>query len=172
MHGKFDKYGCATGAHGQGKVGALVAGEASCVDCPRGSYSSLVGATSCTTCPSHSEALPGSIKCVCSVGYVAESDAFGYSEPTPSVVCKACDAGKYKNTIGNTGCTSCAAAKYSNQSGASSSATCLSCPRYSRSPVGSILISNCSCSAGMFGPRLVLCAVVVRAECVRAFSVL
>jgi len=160
-----------------------------CYKCPAGKVSSVVGATSdtCTFCGAGEVSAAGDTACsACLAGKYATDDPTdtgggldsqislgatscndcpaGYlAAAGSSIVCAACDAGKYSGT-GATVCPDCAAGTYSSSayatctvciagfktSLASAATACLACDAGYTSDAGSV---NCvACLAGKFSP--------------------
>ena len=116
-------------ACGMGKYKNLT-GPAECVDCPQGSYSSRIAATSateCLLCPAFSWSPDGAVNvknCTCPVGYTGPDGG----------VCDACDTGKFKNVNGTGSCQMCIMGLYSDLPGQTA---CRECPAGSMSVAGS-----------------------------------
>jgi len=132
-------------------------GSTFCESCPAGKYQGEEGQTSCLNCPrgKYSDAT-GSIECAsCPPG--SYSDIIGSSVCTSCPAgtyqgqsgqdhCESCLAGTFSSTTGSTYCESCPAGKYQGKEGQTS---CLNCPKGSySSAIGSIECA--SCPAGKF----------------------
>jgi DNA-binding beta-propeller fold protein YncE len=124
-----------------------------CTKCPRGTYSSLTGATACISCPentySDSEGATSVSTCVpCPAGT---------SAPVGSSGCL-CNAG-FSGPIGGP-CTMCGASFYSQSSYSyveqirtQTGVSCVPCQPTTSSPQGSDDPSDCECSAGKYAVR-------------------
>ena len=136
-------------------------GQAVCISCLAGTFSSTVGSTFCESCPAGKfQDQEGQTSCLsCPAGT--------YSEVTGSVFCVSCPAGKfqgeegqtrclscppgsYSDVIGSTSCASCPAGKYQGEEGQTS---CLSCPagKY-QNLEGQTFCANCP--AGTFSATI------------------
>jgi len=73
-------------------------------------------------------------------------------------VCAACEAAKYKATVGSSLCWQCPPGKYSATIGQS---MCIDCPAHAYSPSGSGLLTNCTCNKGYTGPDGVTCSACI-----------
>jgi len=130
-----------------GKYKILI-GNTTCVSCPAGKYSSVRGAnreSECEECPEKSSSNNSSTMksdCKCETGTTGPD-----GEP-----CVTCEAGKYKDKIGNSSCIDCIAGKYLSSRGAKIETMCIQCPQMSNSTRGSITIKNCVCDQGFTGP--------------------
>jgi len=136
-----------------------------CEDCTAGKYADALGSASCLSCRANSNSVVGSSSidaCPCIEGYEFVT------------LCTACKYGYYKNSEANsrclacppvattsatassalTQCILCEASKYSTQD--SSGVTCTKYTLNSRSAIGSISVSNCSCNVG-FTPSSNMC---------------
>ena len=118
-------------------------GAGTCTNCGVDEYSTTVAqvTSSCSSCPSFSQALAGSDEaadCRCNVGYTGANGA----------VCLACVQGTYKPTVGPDKCTLCGNNTYSPDVAASSSSVCQSCQTSSTSLMGSTRQSDCKCLKG------------------------
>ena len=125
---------CAPGKHKKGAYG-------NCEYCTEGTYSSVLGMSSCTNCPANMYSPPNSASvssCLCNAGYSnADSDS-----------CVECVIGKYKEDVGNSVCVDCKSNTYSRESG---SETCDNCPMNTNSISGSYSKMNCICNPGTTG---------------------
>jgi hypothetical protein len=84
-----------------------------------------------------------SLDCVCYAGFF---------KPTGSEACIACEAGTYKETIGDFNCTACDIGKYSNLTGSTYGANCTSCDLGATTlNSGSTHPANCTCDLGYTG---------------------
>jgi hypothetical protein len=94
-------------------------GQAVCIPCLAGTFSSETGSTFCTSCPAGKfQDLEGQDHCLsCPTGT--------YSDVTGSTVCTSCPAGQYQGLEGQDHCLSCPAGSYSDVTG---SVVCTSCP--------------------------------------------
>jgi len=172
-----DGEACEACAAGKYKI---VVGSPDCTQCPDGTYSDKVAATSntcvrcsadsyssldmsqCVPCPQHASSPAGSSasdSCLCNAGYTGANGE----------ACSVCRAGTYKQEAGSNGCTDCAAGTFSAASAVTSpescvecgvnsypdvgSEMCLKCPAGKLAPRGSATISECktSCPAGFEG---------------------
>jgi len=117
-----------TGANGAECVACLPgkykesAGSETCVACPRGTFSGVLGAVSastCEACPANSGSAEGSNRCTCLAGFYGP----------PGGPCIECPEGSY-----------CAGGSLED------------CPAHTSSPLRSSVVTNCSCIAGYVGP--------------------
>lgn len=84
-------------------MGALAV-EEQCTNCGADTFSTVIGATSsttCVTCPAFSTSSPSQTSCLCNAGYTGDS-----------TTCALCVAGTYKNAAGSASCVVCATGKY------------------------------------------------------------
>ena len=109
-----------------------------CLPCEVGKFRSLVRTPTCIFCQAHSSSLPGSTHCQCNTGYFNDDNPT--NDPTTSSTCHACSANKYR-------CEGCA----------NSFLNCVNCIN-SESPIGSLTIADCHCSAGWTGEDGSVCA--------------
>ena len=115
-------------------------GQAVCIPCLAGTFSSETGSTFCTSCPAGKfQDLEGQDHCLsCPTGT--------YSDVTGSTVCTSCPAGKYQGLEGQDHCLSCPAGSYSDVTG---SVVCKSCPAGQYQ--GQVGQDHCeSCPAGTY----------------------
>jgi len=145
-----------------GKYIWLSAYTKTCYPCLANTYSTEWAAIEqgvCIACPANSaspSASDAKTDCKCNAGWTESEGS-----------CVKCDAGKYKNVVGNgvcvdcvagtystslganiiTVCRSCVAGKYSTQIGAVSD-ICQTCPENSASPSASDAKTDCKCNAG------------------------
>lgn len=140
----------------------------SCVLCGVNHYciggdTSIAVEIACTTVDSNSESISGSDDtgdCVCSKGYILASGT-----------CVACDEGQYSDTTGSTVCSVCGNNLITVSIASVSEGDCIAeanhyksgtigeaCPANSESNQGSTSITDCTCSAGYFGPSGGPCA--------------
>jgi hypothetical protein len=140
-------------------------GNASCTDCPAGTYNTEVGSISaeaCLACPENSNSRAGSwtlTDCACNAGHTAAGN------PKP---CVPCAAGTFKSAAGSLACTACPAGMHSPagstrvQDCASSCPTgfykaamgsemCAACPSFSNAQAAS-QVTDCKCNVGFSGP--------------------
>ena len=146
----LDEYTCTQCASGKYKKG----GYGICEYCMEGTYSSLLGMSSCTNCPVNTYSPSNSTSlssCLCDAGY---SNAYSDS-------CVECVVGKYKNISGNIECVQCEYGKYSITSGATNSNMCISCP----DDLNLLKVfSNklqCMCLEGIYGLRQWPCTLLL-----------
>ena len=141
---------CAAGQHSN----AVGASADPCENCQAGTYAADYR-TRCVSCVAnwHSEeGSDNSSSCVCNAGHTSQL-----------TLCPACEAGKYKDTLGAHACTPCAAGKHSGTVGASADpcetcragthaaddrTRCLECVDGSHSEAESDHSSSCVCNAG------------------------
>ena len=98
-----------------------------CTACPANTYKTTLGDHKCSACPLNTVSPPGSKRltdCVCKPGY--------FSIKGPGVACDQCPEYTWKNMTG--------------------SERCSSCPANTRSPAGSLNLSDCVCLKGYYGP--------------------
>ena len=117
-----------------------VTGNISCTNCDAGFHANRTGMSACDVCGVNTFSLSGDKDCTVCKDFSqspAGSDEFsdckcnvGYSDE--GVVCEACIAGKYKNTVENDDCSDC--------------------PVFSYSPSTSVDIADCTCNRGFTGP--------------------
>ena len=121
-------------------------GNANCTDCADGTYSTMASATSssaCSGCPTLTTSSAGSdnvFDCKCKAGYTG---------PDGGGACEACESGKHKAHPGSWSCNDCMRGKYLPHE---ATALCLDCPSHTSSPLGSDVITDCTCNAGYKGP--------------------
>ena len=98
-----------------------------CTACPANTYKTTLGDHKCSACPLNTVSPPGSKRltdCVCKPGY--------FSIKGPGLACDQCPEYTWKNFTG--------------------SERCNSCPANTRSPAGSLNLSDCVCLKGYYGP--------------------
>jgi hypothetical protein len=140
-------------------------GNASCTDCPAGTYNTEVGSISaeaCLACPDNSNSRAGSwtlTDCACNAGHTAAGNL---------QACVRCAAGTFKSAAGSLACTACPAGIHSPagstrvQDCASSCPTgfykaamgsemCAACPSFSNAQAAS-QVTDCKCNVGFSGP--------------------
>jgi hypothetical protein len=78
-----------------------------CSLCPKGKYSSVIGATNSSVCL---DCMPGF-----------------YSDQNGLAACSSCESGKYSEALSSSSCSLCPKGKYSSSLAASDSSTCLDC---------------------------------------------
>ena len=106
--------------------------QATCQNCPIGTYTSFHGAKACTTCPDNSNT--ASVKgnaltaCQCNAGFTGPNGG----------PCTGCDAGSYKPAPGSQPCTGC--------------------PNHMTSPAESTSLTQCQCLPGFTGTNGGSCA--------------
>lgn len=130
-------------------------GTTTCIDCPGGTFSKVVGATSLSTCDDcgaglYSEYPSGSTNCMFCAG--------GYQTPGPAATsCSQCPPGWYTPEPfgGQTTCYWCLEGTYSTTAGGSSVSSCLGCPDCYWSLSGAT-----SCFLCLPGPDRPMCAAV------------
>lgn len=131
-------------------------GSAICTDCPAGKYHNQMAVwyvDDCWDCYTNTQGLTpaGSSTaegCICNAGSYYTADMYGG-------YCPDCEAGYYKDTIGNQVCTKCPNASYANAfSGATA---CIACPAYSvcKDIVYPVYkcnqLGSCTCDTGYYG---------------------
>ena len=132
--------------------------------CPAGTFSTVVGATSpstCATCPANSTSGAGASACSANIGYYSNNGVItkappGYYAPGNTTLPIACPAGTYSPVSGTTSpgnCAPCPAGTYSLTVGAASSSVCTACPANSTSGAGA---SACSANPGYYSNNGVL----------------
>ena len=129
-----------------------VTGNQSCVNCDAGFHANQTGMSSCDMCSVNEFSLSGDKDCTACKDFSQSppgSDEFsdckcnaGYSDE--GVVCEACIAGKYKNTVENE--------------------DCFDCPAFSYSQSTSVDITDCKCNAGFTGPNGGTCVACLLGE--------
>ena len=115
-----------------------VPGNATCVACLSGQYSNGTAATQCHDCHANSDTLPHATllsDCLCDPGF----------EPDGPGACRACAAGKFKNTSGNDVCQTCAPGTFEDEV---QSTSCRACSENS-APVADH--TRCECMKGYAG---------------------
>ena len=126
------------------------AGNIPCIDCAIGKYTGM-SFHNCTDCPIHTTTIQkagDSIEgCVCNIGYTT------MPEPQiPTYNCRACAAGKYKNTPGSSQCINCSIETISVAGcGVCDAGWTLPGPTY-----GEHTKADCVCDAGFFGEGEIL----------------
>ena len=137
----------------KGAYKAEVRNTVGCNQCPNGSTTGGTGSMSGDSCeaPLHSTLDPISGSFVCLAGYFG-SAASG---------CERCPAGTYKDVNGSAPCSLCSHGNYWTLSGGISESTCSECPSYTYSPVGSSMLTNCTCNKGYTGPDGIQCAACI-----------
>ena len=136
---------CPPGQHGTGA--GRVSFESGCRECSSGTFSKVVGAPDCKTCPAGKASATGQPVCISCL-------------PGTKLVagkCEACPVGTYSGILAATTCTSCPAGKFQDESGqlackdgrcgtgtwGTGQASCADCPR------------NCNnCSRGTYNPSI------------------
>lgn len=117
-----------------------------CPQCAVGKYKTIIGPTSCLSCPQYTSSVAGSYaltQCVCILGYTGPDGQ----------ACSACDPGTYKDVIGSPACTNCPVNTYSTSTAATSIGTCDDCDPNAQSPLGSQANTACQCNMGYSGPN-------------------
>jgi len=132
----------------------------SCVVCDVGKYNDQSGITTvagCKLCPAHTRSPQGSAdatNCTCNAGYTSVEGV--------SVVCTACERGKYKPSTGAGDCTECLVGKYGESLAQTSEVSCTTCPFASSSASSSSSINDCTCNEGhTTGPNGTACSACV-----------
>ena len=148
--GAVSSSSCLVCSSGKFSIASGLEKASDCMPCGTGKFSSSVGSTGCQLCS------PG--KYLPSLGNYAASN------------CLSCAAGKYSTVFGASTCDECVEGKYSSVSGASSvdtcsfcaagkyspsvgSSFCADCQSHMSSPVGSKLVTDCTCDAGYIAPN-------------------
>jgi hypothetical protein len=134
-------------------------GSYKCAKCPVSTYKDWNGQGSCLDCPENSTSPAGSksqTNCVCQPGFYkdgvsCEACPIGLFSKDAQLPCQACAAGTFSTSKASTSCTVCPAGKFSESYTGYGRAVCESCPEYSISPVGSQLLTNCTCEPGYTG---------------------
>jgi hypothetical protein len=137
-----------------------------CMPCPKDTYKSNISGSNCLTCPEFSGSPSGATTCRCMAGYgdidgglCAICDAGSFSSGGgPCLLCPAgkisdmgsrfcsCEKGQ-SETADGMGCTICSESTYKDWIG---DEPCSECPARTRSNVGSIDVTNCTCEFGSF----------------------
>jgi hypothetical protein len=121
-----------------------------CTLCPAGSFSSSVGASSCKPCPEGTTSEPGSIRCSeCPLGSNASSTGSmactpceaGSAWSVDSGACKLCEPGRYSSEPGALECSPCEPGTFNAAEGSTSCAACAE-GTYSAAS-GSVACSDC-----------------------------
>ena len=130
-----------------------------CLNCPAGTYSATIGATSnatCQRCPAGSFSAAGSANCtLCAAGFFAAAPGSASCTPCPagtystasgatsSASCLACPAGSYAGP-NSTSCTPCPGGTFSTAAGGANASACSGvCPPGSFSSPGSTSCAPC-----------------------------
>ena len=124
-------------------------GIGTCTNCGANNYSTTVAqvVSTCSTCPSFSQAPAGSDEvsdCRCNIGYTGANGQ----------VCLGCVQGTYKTSIGPDKCTLCGNNTFSSVVAATSSSVCATCQGNSTSLMGSTRQSDCHCLMGYLTKNL------------------
>lgn len=158
----------------------LTPGSHECTSCAADTYSTIVASKTgadCQKCPAFSEAPEGSgvrAACVCKTGYTGKGGSqtgVSLSELPPGsefmppellaqlvdAPCKACVAGKFKETTGSEACTNCLANTYSTAVAATSN-VCVGCAADMQSGVASDESIDCKCNKGYTGQDGTTCS--------------
>jgi hypothetical protein len=77
-------------------------------------------------------------------------DAGKYKEAVGNDNCTDCEAGKYGDEVGSAECTDCEAGKYGVATAQTAEAACKKCTANSTSKQSSNSIADCTCLAGFF----------------------
>jgi len=131
----------------QGTYSSLL-GISSCTNCARGTFSTIPGAITdsvCQQCPHKKISVEGSnhvTNCTFIIGTTGPDGG----------PCVTCMPGIYKDTSGDIECVKCEYGKYSIIPGATNSDMCISCLNDSNSFEGINNIKDCVCIIGTTGP--------------------
>ena len=129
---------------GTASVALNATSNATCATCPAGFYA-LAGSANCTHCPANSDTLGNRstsvTACLCDPGYTGNNGG----------PCQACRAGTFKPDAGNASCTLCPVGSASNATSATSNGTCGRCPGGSYAPEGSAVCASCPANSQSAG---------------------
>jgi hypothetical protein len=130
---------CEAGTH------KFTVGNALCSFCLPGTYA-LEGSSLCTQCPEKTYIDfwgARSIEyCLCNLGYTGQNGG----------PCTACEAGKYKQRLGNEACSPCPHGKYSAKIAVGHASECQRCPDHAYTvAAGSNAQTKCVCNIGYAG---------------------
>ena len=139
-----------------------VYGGSKCVACAAGKYAQTTALAECTMCPNNTfSTLAGSkllSDCICNAGFtqnrIVTCDApldLTTTSCRNITSCTSCLPGTYKSSSGPLPCSTCTRGTYLSSFAAVSQTQCLDCPQNSRSPRGSVAMSQCVCDAGFSG---------------------